>query len=56
VVGVAPEASVAGVDAESALGAGAADCVLSAFDFEASLDDPPEQAPPSRASVLNRAT
>jgi hypothetical protein len=40
---------------ESAFGAGEAAWVLSAF-FEASLEDPPEQAAPNMASVLNRAT
>jgi hypothetical protein len=54
VVGVADELSALGVDA-SVLGAGEAAWVLSAF-FEASLEDPPEQATPNMASVLNRAT
>jgi hypothetical protein len=54
VVGVAADGSALGVD-ELAFGAGEAAWVLSAF-FEASLEDPPEQAAPNMASVLNRAT
>jgi hypothetical protein len=52
---VAAELPALGVDV-SAFGAGEAAWVLSAFDFEASLEDPPEQAVPTMARMLNRAT
>jgi hypothetical protein len=55
VAGVAAELPALGVDV-SAFGAGEAAWVLSAFDFEASLEDPPEQAVPTMARMLNRAT
>jgi hypothetical protein len=48
--------SALGVD-EPAVGAGEAAWLVSALEFdEACLDDPPEQAAPSMARVLNRAT
>jgi hypothetical protein len=51
--GVAAGEPALGVDG---FGAGVAVAGVSAFDFEASLEDPPEQAAPIMARVLNRAT
>jgi hypothetical protein len=52
----AGELSALGVD-EPAVGAGEAAWLVSALEFdEACFDDPPEQAPPSKARVLIRAT
>src|SRR5581483_6140577 len=52
----ADELSAPGVD-EPAEGAGEAAGLVSALEFdEACLEDPPEQAPPSKARVLIRAT
>jgi len=54
--GLAAELSALGVD-EPALGAGDAAAFVSDFEFDDDcLEDPPEQAAPSMARVLNRAT
>jgi hypothetical protein len=56
VAGAATGLSGAGMDPVSVCPAGAAASVWSAVDFEASLEDPPEQAPPMMARVLKSAT
>jgi hypothetical protein len=53
VAGVAAEPSLLGVDPVFVCGPGEA---ASTFAFEASLEEPPEQAPPMRARVLRSAT
>jgi hypothetical protein len=52
----AGEPSAFGVDPVGVCGVGEPASTLSPFDLEATLEDPPEQAPPTRARALRSAT